>query len=194
MAPKETELIQAGKRRGGLLLACGSLLLAVGCGGKGLDVDYDYDPGADFSKLRSFGWLPRNPESGEQQLRVKRIQSAVTAQLEARGLKASETPDFLIGMQVSGRTTEKGSVGVGASVGVPVGRGTVTLGGGRRRSIEETEGTLVLDFVSPAEKSLLWHGSATGTVDPKATPEQQEQRISHAVGEMLKNFPPPKGK
>jgi hypothetical protein len=172
-----------------LLLSCGFLLIAAGCAGS-LEVDYDYDPGADFSKLRTFGWLPRNPESGAQQLRVKRIQSAVTTQLQAKGLKPADNPDFLIGMQVSGRTTESGSVGVGASVGIPVGRGTVSVGGGRRKPIEKTEGTLILDFVSPADKSLLWHGSATGTVHPDATPEEQEQRINQAVGEMLQNFPP----
>ena len=172
-----------------LLFACSLLLLAAGCA-TSLEVDYDYDPGADFSRLRTFGWLPRNPESGAQQLRVKRIQSAVNSRLQAKGLKPADNPDFLIGMQVSGRTTESGSVGVGASVGIPVGRGTVSVGGGRRKPIEKTEGTLILDFVSPTDRSLLWHGSATGTVHPDATPEEQEQRINQAVGEMLENFPP----
>lgn len=172
-----------------LLFACSLLLLAAGCA-TSLEVDYDYDPGADFSKLRTFGWLPRNPDPPAQQLRVKRIQSAVNSQLQAKGLKPADTPDFLIGMQVSGRTTESGSVGVGASVGIPVGRGTISVGGGRRKPIEKTEGTLILDFVSPTDRSLLWHGSATGTVHPDATPEEQEQRINQAVAEMLQNFPP----
>jgi len=190
MTPRRNESLRTGGMRSRrLLLACASLLLAAGCAGS-LEVDYDYDPGADFSRLRTFGWLPRNPESGAQQLRVKRIQSAVNSQLQAKGLKPADNPDFLIGMQVSGRTTESGSVGVGASVGIPVGRGTVSVGGGRRKPIEKTEGTLILDFVSPADKSLLWHGSATGTVHPDATPEEQEQRINQAVGEMLQNFPP----
>jgi hypothetical protein len=174
-----------------MLLACGFLLLSFGCASS-LEVQYDYDPGADFSKLRTFGWLPRNPDPPPQQLRVKRIQSAVNSQLQAKGLKpASDNPDFLIGMQVSGRTTDAGSVGVGASIGIPVGsRGTVSVGGGRRKPIEKTEGTLILDFVSPKDRSLIWHGAATGSVHPDATPEEQEQRINQAVREMLENFPP----
>jgi hypothetical protein len=45
-------------------------------------------------------------------------------------------------------------------------------------------------FHLAGDKSLLWHGSATGTVHPDASPEEQEQRINQAVGEMLQNFPP----
>lgn len=173
------------------LLVCGGVLLAVGCAT--LNADYDYDPSVDFSKLRTYGWLPRDPGSSTQELTVKRIQNAVNSQLQAKGLTlASDNPDFLIGMQVSGRTTDAGSVGVGASIGIPVGHGgTISLGTGRSKPTEKREGTLVLDFVSPAEKSVLWHGSATGTVHPEAPPEDQEKRINQAVEKILANFPPP---
>lgn len=175
-------------------MVCAPVLLAAGCAS--LSVDYDYDPGADFSKLRTFGWLPRDSGAPSQELAVKRIQRAVNLQLQAKGLTlASDNPDFLIGIQVSGRTKDAGSVGVGASIGIPVGHGgTISLGGGRSRNKERREGTLVLDFVSPADRSLLWHGSATGTVHPEAPPEDQENRINQAVAEMLENFPPQRGK
>lgn len=125
---------------------------------------------------------------------MKRIQNAVNSQLQAKGLTlASDNPDFLIGMQVAGRTVDAGSVGVGASIGIPVGHaGSISLGTGRSRNTEKREGTLVLDFVSPADRVLIWHGSATGTVHPETPPEDQEKRINEAVAEILGNFPPPK--
>jgi len=174
-----------------VLLVCGGVLLAAGCAT--LKADYDYDASVDFSKLHTYGWLPRDPGSSTQELTVKRIQNAVNSKLQAKGLTlTSDNPDFLIGMQVSGRTTDAGSVGVGASIGIPVGHGgSISLGTGRSKTKEKTEGTLILDFVSPTEKALLWHGSATGTVHPEAPPEDQEERINHAVEEILANFPPP---
>jgi hypothetical protein len=176
-----------------LLLACVPVLLATGC--STLNADYDYDPAVDFSTLHTFGWLPRNPDSPVQELTAKRIQNAVNSQLQAKGLTPkADNPDFLIGMQVSGRTKDAGSVGVGASIGIPVGPGSISLGTRRSKNKEEREGTLVLDFVSPADRSLLWHGSATGTVHTEAPPEDQEKRINQAVAKMLENFPPQRKK
>ncbi len=176
-----------------LLLVSGPLLLALGCAS--LEVDHDYDPSVDFSTLHTFGWLPRSPDPSAQELTVKRIQQAVTVHLQAKGLTpATDNPDFLIGMQVSGRTTDAGSVGVGASIGIPIGPASISLGTGRSRHREKREGTLVLDFVSPTDRALLWHGSATGTVHPEGSPEDQEKRINQAVAEMLEQFPPPRKK
>ncbi len=172
-----------------LPLASGAVLLVVSCAT--LRVDYDFDPAVDFSTLRTFGWLPSSPDWSDQELTVKRIQNAVTTQLQAKGLTpASENPDFLIGIHMSGRTSDAGSVGVGASIGIPIGGGLFSLGTGHSAPTRKREGTLVLDFVSPHDQSPLWHGSATGTVFPGERPEEQEERINRAVATMLANFPP----
>jgi len=170
-----------------LLLAFGSVVLAIGCAT--LQVDYDYDPAVDFSTLRTFDWLP-NPDSAVQALTVKRIQNAVTAQLQTKGLRlTSDHPDFLIGIRVSERTSNAGAVGVGASMGLPIGGGLFSLGTGHSTPTRKREGTLVLDFVS-SDSSPLWHSSATETVDSGAPPEEQAKRINRAVAKMLAQFPP----
>lgn len=170
-----------------LLLASGSVVLAIGCAT--LDVDYDYDPGVDFSALRTFDWLP-NSDSTVPALTVKRIQTAVTAQLQTKGLRlTSDHPDFLIGINVSERTSDAGNVGVGASIGVPFSRGLFSLGTGRSVPTRKREGTLVLDFVS-RDSAPLWHSSATETIDTGAPPEEQTERINRAVAKMLAHFPP----
>jgi hypothetical protein len=158
-------------------------------------VDYDYDPAVDFSTIHTFGWLERDPDLSVQELTLRRIQHAVNAQLQAKGLTPkADNPDFLISIRVSGRTRDAGSVGAGASIGIPIGGGVISLGGGRSTAMEKREGTLVLDFVSPTDRALLWHGSATGTIFPEAPPEAQEERINQAVEKMLATFPPQREK
>ena len=154
----------------------------------------DYDTAADFAALKSFAWMPATGNAASDELLVKRIRNTVDTQLQAKGrVPAAATPDFLIGMQLSGKTTYGGATAVGVSVGIPVGRaGRVSVGGAKSKPIEQKEGTLVLDFVDPKTKSLLWRATASRVVDPVSSPQQQQQRINEVVAEMLANFPPGK--
>jgi hypothetical protein len=158
------------------------------------DIDCDYDTAANFAALKTYGWMAPTGNAVADELLVKRIRSAVDTQLQAKGRTASAAnPDFLIGMQLSGRTTNGGSVGVGVSVGIPVGRaGRVSVGGGKSKPIEKKEGTLVLDFLDAKTKSLVWRATASGAVEPQSTPEYQQNRINAVVAEMLSYFPPKK--
>jgi len=79
------------------------------------------------------------------------------------------------------------------SIGIPVGRrGTVSVGGGKSKAREKTEGTLVMDFVDAKTKSLLWRATVTDAVDPSATPEQKQKKIDEVIAAMLTQFPPKK--
>lgn len=173
------------------VLAIGFVL--VGCATP-LAMNVDYDKAANFGALKTYNWMPPTGNAAANDLLVKRIKSAVDSQLQAKGRAMSaDNPDFLIAMQLSGKTTYGGSVGAGVSVGIPVGRaGRVSVGGGKSVPQEKREGTVVLDFVDPKTKSLLWKGTASGAVNPSATPEQQQQRINEVIGQMLAQFPPGK--
>ncbi len=163
----------------------------IGCAS--LEVSHDYDQDADFVALKTFDWLPMDKQARTRELTVKRIMSAVNNQLKAKGLTMNqEDPDFRIGMQISGKTSYGGSVGLGTSVGIPVGKGFISMGGGKSRARQKHEGTLVLDFIDPESKSLVWRGTATSTIKPNASPEEQTELINRAVAEMLKQFPPEK--
>jgi len=160
----------------------------------GMDVTFDYDTAANFEALKSFSWMPPAGNAAGDELLVKRIRTTLDTQLQAKGRTPAEAnADFLIGMQLSGKSTYGGSTGVGVSVGIPVGRaGRVSVGGGKSQAIEKKEGQLVLDFVDPKTKSLLWRGTASGAVNPKTSPEEQQQRINAVIAEMLSYFPPAK--
>ena len=157
-------------------------------------VNYDYDTAADFAALKTFDWMPATGNAAGDELLVKKIRNTVDAQLQAKGCnKATENPDFLIGMELSGKTITGGSTGVGVSVGIPVGRaGRISVGGGKSKAKEKKEGTLVMDFVDAKTKSLVWRATFTDAVNPSATPEQKQQKIDSVIAEMLAQFPPKK--
>ena len=178
-------------------LALALAVITAGCAttpGSDVDVTFDYDTAANFDALKSYSWMPPAGNAASDELLVKRIKNSLDSQLQAKGRAPAEaSPDFLIGMQLSGKTTYGGSTGVGVSVGIPVGRaGRVSVGGGKSQAIEKKEGQLVLDFVDAKSKSLLWRATASGAVNPGQTPEQQQQRINGVIAEMLSQFPPKK--
>jgi hypothetical protein len=43
-----------------------------------------------------------------------------------------------------------------------------------------------------AKKDLVWRGTASKTIDPKAKPEKQQKNLAKAVNKLLKNYPPTK--
>ncbi len=53
-------------------------------------------------------------------------------------------------------------------------------------------GSLVLDVASVALKSAVWRGIASAEIQRANTDAQRRQRITEAIGEMLKQFPPKK--
>jgi len=174
------------------LFALTVLVLAAGCAP--LAVDYDYDTTYDFTKLKTYEWAPSQPGNEKEELAAKRWEQAVNSQLQAKGFaRTAESPDFLISMAGVKKTVESGSTAVGASIAVPVGsHGSVHLGGGKSKPRVKQEGTFNLNFADPRTNALIWQGSATATVQEKATPEEQQTMINQVIAEILKNFPPQK--
>ena len=173
-----------------ILMITAILTIFTGCAS--LKVNHDYDPGVNFDALKTYDWIPMEENTGaSSQLIVKRIVHTVNTTLSAKGLKLNpDHPDFLIGMQISGKSSYGGSTGLGASVGIPVGKMNIRVGGGGSKAREKREGTLVLDFIEPQSKSLIWRGTATSTINPNATPQDQQALIDKAVSQMLSHFPP----
>ena len=158
----------------GVFACC--IAVAIGC--TAYRVSHDYDPGADFSALRTYDWLDPAEGGGLEPnaLIDARVKDAVNAQLEAKGLRRDpKSPDFLIAYDIS----KKGRVRV---------ENYTFIADKKLRTYEE--GTLVLDFVAPNGKDLLWQGVARRTLDSRPTPEKIDKRIQGAVEEILAAFPP----
>ena len=152
-----------------------------------ISVHYDYDTGADFTRLKTYDWLPIPITVRANELTVKRAIEAVNRQLKAKGLRmTSVNPDFLIALH-GGKQTKLDITDWGYSYG----RHGRFRGGPIIDVYEYEEGTLILDFVDAQSKELIWRGKAQGEIDSHPTPEKQRKRINEAVSKILENFPPP---
>jgi hypothetical protein len=166
------------------------LVFAAGCAP--LTVDYDYDTTYDFTKLKTYDWLPSPQGDQMEDMTEKRFQGAMNAQLKAKGYnRSTESPDFLLSMAGIKKSVESGSVGVGASIAVPVGsRGSVSLGGGKSKPRVKQEGELTVLITERASGTLVWKGMVSAEIGLKKSPEEQQQQINAVIAELLKNFPP----
>ena len=168
------------------------LVAIAGCGGPKLTIDPDYEPSTDFSKYKSWAWLPGMKVSDKDidNLTEQRIRSAIEAELPRHGLaKAGENPDIHAAFHISLRQKVEASR---ATVSLGYGWGPAHVGVSKNPTRTINEGTLVLDLVDAKTKTLIWRSTANGSVDPNSTPEERSARINEVVGHMLADYPPKK--
>ena len=169
-----------------------AVLLSAGC--SSVSTSFDYDSHEDFSKLKTFAWVPReNATSGNvQQLQLdnnlfeERLERAVNNNLQAKGyVLNSEDPDFVI------------TYHTGVQDKVDITNWGYTYGpyrGSWGESIDVnqyTEGTLVLDFIDFDTKNIIWRGTAQKALSGGTTdPQKAQKRIQNVVDQLLAKFPP----
>jgi hypothetical protein len=173
------------------------LLLATGTAFS-QDVRYNFDKDTDFSKLKTYQWVIIKGAQQPDDLTDKQIKSTVDAQLLAKGLsKTDSTPDLYIGYQVAINTEKEftsfssGMSGWGYGPGW-YGGGWYGAGGGITTGSTSTiyVGSLALDMYNVSHEDLVWRGTASKTLDPKAKPEKRQKNLNKAVAKLLKNYPP----
>ena len=150
-------------------------------------VTYDYDRTANFTKFRTYSWTRGNPVKDE--LNHQRIMGAIDAQLAMRGFTRAGTgqnPDVLVAYHAAFDQSVQVSV-------VGGGWGPYGLGGGRMGSARAdriTVGSLVVDMVDASVNRIVWRGTASQDLDPRASAEKKDKNVSKAVEKMFKNYPP----
>jgi hypothetical protein len=174
-------------------------LLLVACRDDGPDVRYNFDKNSDFSKFRTYAWVPLRDDPRIDSLRGEQIKAAVDAEIAKKGLvkTEAETADLYLGyqaaiekeMQFSSYKTNWG-VGPGWSGGnLHSAVGGVTTG---QMSTIYT-GQLALDIYDRRNHWLIWRGIANKTIDIDASQTKQQRNLERAVGKLLKNYPPSSG-
>ncbi len=164
-----------------------------------VQVNYDYDPGADFRSIHTYGWekvdLADDALAREPLLR-KRIVEAVDSYLQGRGYRrvSRNRADVLVvihgGFKEKMRVTNWEGPGYWGSCWYdPWWRGGRPHG----RHIDVsyyTEGTLVIDIVDREKAELVWRGLGTAIVHPYSSPEESGKAVYRYVCEILERFPP----
>ena len=147
------------------------------------------NPTANFSTYRTYNWASSSPggtrpsPSNDREILEWRIRNAVEAQLAAKGFvrALSGQPDFLVDYHIE--RTQKNTETIGDYIRYRQSGGDAGVGEAYVMGYEE--GSLVLDVFDAHTRDLVWRASATGVINP----EQQQQRVTEAVRQMLQRFP-----
>ena len=162
-------------------------------------VGYNFDDEADFSKYKTYKWVPIRDAEPVDDLTDRQVRSAIDVELSEKRLQLTEddSPDLYVGYQVSIQqekqiNTLDSSWGYGPSWGRQWHGG---WGAGTSTSTTSTisVGTFALDMYDRVDHKLVWRGVATRTLNPTLKPKKRQQRIEKGAAKLLKNYPP-KGK
>jgi hypothetical protein len=174
-----------------------TLMVLAGCGSS-VSVTQDYDSQTDFGALKTFSWLevPTTAVGSvksaveRNSLLDKRIKASVNKELETKGYQMNEaSPDFVLMYHVG--VDDKINV---TDWGYGYGYHSPYWGGSNVSVYQYTQGTLIIDVITAADKQLVWRGQAQGTIDENASPEKREERLGAAISKLLADFPPEPGK
>jgi hypothetical protein len=148
------------------------------------DVKYNYVPGTDFSKYKTYKWIVIEGGAHPDQMTSDQIKQAIDSQLATKGLTKvdSGNADMSVGYQIAvDKETQWNAMGGGVRFR---GMGTAT-------SSTISVGTLVFDMYDSATNKQIWRGDATKTLDPGKDPQKNLQKLQNSIAKLLKNYPPP---
>jgi hypothetical protein len=154
-----------------------------------LETGVDFDRSASFSGYRSFAWLPRAHPAARNPLNERRVQDAIRAELEAKGLRFEADlgrADLAVDFSLSSQ--ERTDI-----MSYPADfRGPWRWGGGYFGNEIDVrqyrEGTLAIDFFEARSHQPVWHGWAKKALSREDV-ANPEGGIRTAVAAVLGRFP-----
>ncbi|HEY5746125.1 MAG TPA: DUF4136 domain-containing protein [Chryseolinea sp.] len=153
-----------------------------------ITVSYDYDKTVDFNKYKTYAYTEETLKLPVGDLDRDRLMKAVDAELAARGMTKSTSPDALIDLQIKAKErTEATATNTGGMYG-RYGYG----GGFSTTNIDYNtyvDGTLFVNLVDKASEKLVWQGRGTKTLDEHASPQKKESNINTAVKMIFAKYP-----
>lgn len=169
------------------------VLLGLSISAFGQKVRYNFMPGTDFSKYKTYRWVKVEKGSYPNQILDEQIMRSIDAQLSQKGLRRVEdSADLAAVYQVAlNQEKEWTSYSTGGDYwgwGGWGGWGGMSTTTGQTYTI--TVGTLNLDLYDISTKKQVWRGEATKTLDPPKDPAKLQGRIDKAMAKLLKNYPP----
>ena len=176
------------------VIAC-LLLFCCGVSALAQDVRYNFAPGTDFSKYKTYKWVQVPDAKYPDQLLDGQIKQAIDSQLSLKGLTKTDddNADLYVAYQLSiNQETQWNAYGTGG-MGMGYGRwGRLGMGMGSATATSSTIniGTLVLDLYDVAAKQQVWRGDATKTLNPSKDPQKNQKNLQKAMAKLLKNYPP----
>ncbi len=162
------------------------------------DIKYNFLPGTDFSKYKTYKWVRVPKADYPNQILDTQIMQAIDTQLGLKGLtKSEDNPDLYVAYQVAvdqekqwnSYSTDMGGWGYGRW------GGWGGYGGGMSTTTTTSQtinvGTLSLDMYDVAAKNQVWRGQASKTLGSGKDPAKVEKNLNKAMAKLFKKYPPP---
>jgi hypothetical protein len=179
------------------IAAVGCVLLFCCAQGLAQDVRYNYVPGTDFSKYKTYKWVQIPNVKYPDQILDGQIKQAIDSQLSMKGLTKTEgdNADLYVTYQLAiNQQTQWNAYTTDSGMGGGWGWGRFGGWGGMSTTTATTStinvGTLDLDIYDVAAKEQVWRGEATKTLNPSKDPAKNQKRLEKAMAKLLKNYPP----
>ena len=186
-----------------VLFATSALALLGACAST-FEATHDHDPGTDFSKYQTFAWISKNPMKVGQSvgavnpLLEPRIMSALETALVAKSYRFvtdAASADFVVSFTVGSREEIKvdsyPTMSMSYGAGYPGRWGGAYYGYNTMDTTvrQYTKGMLAVDVFDVTDRSPVWHGVATKTIN-ESDRENADETIKAAVDAILVGFPP----
>ncbi|HKO97570.1 MAG TPA: DUF4136 domain-containing protein [Pyrinomonadaceae bacterium] len=163
------------------------------------DIKYNFMPGTDFSKYKTYKWVRIPKVDYPNQILDNQIMQAIDAQLASKGLAKTESDnaDLYVAYQAAvtqekqfnSYSTDMGGWGYGRWGGWGgYGGGMSTT---RTTSSTINIGTLNVDIYDVAAKNQIWRGAATKTLGSGKDPQKVQKNLDKAMAKLFKKYPPP---
>lgn len=167
------------------------LLVVAGC--STIQVTYDYDGSADFSKYKTYSYTEEAKNFPIQELDRSRVLNAIDKQMTAKGFTKSDNPDVLIDLQMKlQQRQEATATNTGGYGAYRYGWGA-GYGGTTRVTVENyVDGTLFINMIDKSTEKMVWQGRGTKTLEDHPSPEKKEQNINYAIQQIFMKYPPKK--
>ena len=159
------------------------------------EIRYNFMPGTDFSKYKSYKWVRIPNAQYPNQILDNQIMASIDAQLATKGLTKNESnPDLYVAYQASvDKETQWNSFSSGGDMW---GWGRWGGGWGGMQTTTTTSqtiniGTLSLDMYDVAAKNQVWRGQASKTLGSGKDPAKVQKNLDKAMVKLFKKYPPP---
>ena len=154
-------------------------------------VQYNFDPGTDFSKYKTYMWVDVPGGDKLDSLTDKQLRTALEEALATKGLTKAEGGDAVLAVAYNvAITTEKEITLTSTGFGRPRGWGGMGTVYGDTATIPI--GAVTLAMYDSSRKELVWRGVATKQIDTGASPEKRQKNLRKGAAKLLKNYPPKK--
>ena len=158
-------------------------------------VQTGYDKSADFSRYKTFAWIPSTAPATNPVLATL-INAGIEHELNQKGLrKVDSNPDLLVKSYGGANDVSGGFAAEDpnytASGGSPMPGGDMWGGSLPPTPVPQVmRGSITVDLIDAREQHLVWRGTAKGKMDYDHR-EKLLNQANKAVTEIFKKYPPP---